>query len=249
MKTGYKILSALSAAMLLGGSLCLIGYADEEFQPDNYNDDTTYSEPVTVQSETTYSEPDYNYTSSAYYDESTVVSEAEEYAESEWVEDYESEFDDDVSSSTTASELLESIYSSEAATSSSYSDYTEYGSYVNPYSSTYDDDYVYVTSETIAEDAELIDNSSKALDTDELTEDDWAAIMLALEDGSESTDGTGTFNFIKENEEEQDQTVDWMLYVGVALIIAAVFVVAFVVISTSKAMKKSPAKDKLQQVG
>ncbi len=243
--------------MLLGGSLCLAGYADEAYLPDDGNDNgmAAYSEPAAVQSETTYTESTYDYTSSSYYSEETTVSEPDVYYdESEYAYEDESsaytQYEDDEetasSSSVTASELLESIYSSEEEASSSYSDYTDYGSYVNPYSSTYDDDYVYVTSETIANDEELIDNSSKTLDTDELDSDDWAAIMLALEDGTESTDGTGTFSFIKDNEEDEDQTVGWMMYVGVALILAAVFIIAFVIIYTSKAMKKTSVKEKVQ---
>ena len=76
------------------------------------------------------------------------------------------------------------------------------------------------------------------MDTDELTKDDWNKIMLALSDGDVAQSDTQTFNFIKNNVEEGDTSVDWMLYLGIVLIFMAVLTVAFVVITTNKANDK-----------
>ena len=87
---------------------------------------------------------------------------------------------------------------------------------------------------TYTEPAEsLIEVESEAIDTDELTADDWKSIMLDLEQGNIS-DGTKTFNFIKNNEDtDSDNSLMWMLYLGTGLITIAIFLVIFVVISTT----------------
>ena len=120
-------------------------------------------------------------------------------------------------------------------TTTSYVDYTsQYIAYT--YEAEYDDDYYYVP--TYTEPAEsLIEVESEAIDTDELTADDWKSIMLDLEQGNIS-DGTKTFNFIKNNEDtDSDNSLMWMLYLGTGLITIAIFLVIFVVISTKKANK------------
>ena len=123
--------------------------------------------------------------------------------------------------------------------------YNEYNSYVDytsqyieyTYNAYYDDNYYYVPEYTAPVES-LIDANSKEIDTDELSADDWNTIMLSLENGKVSDDGTKTFNFIKNNEEVGDTSIAWMLYLGCALIISAVFVIIFVIISTKKAKKK-----------
>ena len=49
---------------------------------------------------------------------------------------------------------------------------------------------------------------------------------------------TKTFNFIKNNDQEGDSSVEWMLYVGVVLILMSVLTISFVVITTNKANEK-----------
>ena len=124
-------------------------------------------------------------------------------------------------------------------TTSYYIDYTsQYTQYIeNTYQAKYDDNYYYVPSYTAPEES-LIEIDSKEVDTDELTKDDWAKIMLALSDGDVNDSGTQTFSFIKNNNEEGDTSVDWMLYLGIVLIFMAVLTVAFVVITTNKANDK-----------
>lgn len=100
---------------------------------------------------------------------------------------------------------------------------SQYNQYIaNTNNAQYDDNYLYVPSYTAPAES-LIETSSKVIDTDELTADDWASIMLDLDNGSVSNDGTKTFNFIKNNEDEGDTSIEWMLYLGVALILLSVF--------------------------
>ena len=62
--------------------------------------------------------------------------------------------------------------------------------------------------------------------------------MLALSDSNDTEKATQTFNFIKNNTEEGDTSVDWMLYLGIVLIFMAMLTVVFVVITTNKANDK-----------
>lgn len=123
-------------------------------------------------------------------------------------------------------------------TVSNYNDYNQNNNYVNPYSTVYDDNYVYVPSYTEPE-QDLIDTSSKVINTDELTKDDWAKIMLDLEKGNVTDDGTKTFNFIKENDEVADTSIAWMLYLGMGLILLSIFTVIYVIISTNVTIRKN----------
>lgn len=125
-------------------------------------------------------------------------------------------------------------------TTSYYMDYnSQYTQYLeNTYAAQYDDNYYYVPSYTAPQES-LIEVSSAPVDTDELTQDDWHKIMLDLSDGdAKSNDGTKTFNFIKQNTEKGDTSVDWMLYLGIALIGMAFLTVTFVVITTNKAYEQ-----------
>lgn len=71
-----------------------------------------------------------------------------------------------------------------------------------------------------------------------MTNDDWHKIMLDLSDGNVKEGNTKTFNFIKNNDQEGDSSVEWMLYVGVVLILMSVLTISFVVITTNKANEK-----------
>lgn len=193
--------------------------------PDpSYESDPGYEPDPGYTSENTWnSEPDYNNSYNSEYPGDTTDNEASQF---------------------TSSELLnESIFSQEGENEeNSFVDYNQYNSsnYVNPYSAIYDDNYVYVPSYTEPEQS-LIDTSSKQVNTDELTQDDWAKIMLDLEAGNISDDGTQTFNFIKQNDEVGDTSIAWMLYLGVGLILLSIFLIIYVVISTKKDNRKYAA--------
>ncbi|MBQ3969184.1 MAG: hypothetical protein II685_01715 [Clostridia bacterium] len=186
-----------------------------------------YTDPGTTASyEQTYSDSGYGYESTPAY--SGVVSDVvgdQSYAQPTY----------DYSSTTYNTYSAYNPYN----TYSTYIDYTsQYNQYVaNTYQAQYDDNYYYVPSYTAPQES-LIDIESKEVDTDELTQDDWARIMLDLSDGNVSDNGANTFNFIKENEEKGDTSVSWMLYLGASLIAVAVFIVIFVVITTNKANDK-----------
>lgn len=128
-------------------------------------------------------------------------------------------------------------------TTSYYMDYnSQYTQYIeNTYQAQYDDNYYYVPSYTAPAES-LIEVSSKPVDTDELTRDDWHKIMMDLSNGNVKESNTQTFNFIKENVVEGDTSVEWMLYVGIVLILMSLFTVVFVVISTNKAKDNSQLK-------
>lgn len=124
-------------------------------------------------------------------------------------------------------------------TNSFYMDYnSQYTQYIeNTYQAQYDDNYYYVPSYTAPEES-LIETSSKEVNEEELTNDDWHKIMLDLSDGNVKEGNTKTFNFIKNNDQEGDSSVEWMLYVGVVLILMSVLTISFVVITTNKANEK-----------
>ena len=115
----------------------------------------------------------------------------------------------------------------------------QYNQYLyNTYQAQYDDNYIYVPEyEAPAE--SLIETSSKQVDTDELTKDDWKSIMLDLSDGNLNDDGAQTFSFIKDNEEKGDSNMMWMVYLGTALIIASILMVIFVFVTMGKENAKN----------
>lgn len=120
-------------------------------------------------------------------------------------------------------------------TTSFYVDNTEqYNQYIyNTNQQQFDDDYIYIPQyEAPAE--SLVNTSSKVIDTDELTKDDWRSIMLDLSHGDMDDSGAKTFNFIKENNEEGDTNMMWMVYTGVVLILASIVMILFVIVSASK---------------
>ena len=76
---------------------------------------------------------------------------------------------------------------------------------------------------------------SKSVDTNELDASDWE---MAL-DFSGSMDGTNDFNFIKNNKSADDETTfQWMLYLGVAMIVGAVIGVICVVFTCINKRRK-----------
>ena len=205
---------------------------------------TTYTDPGTIASTytdpgtTTYTDPVVSY-DPVYEDPGTTVSYDTSYTDPGYT------YTDPTYSETTTNVVSDNTYQTynydnySYNTTSYYIDYTsQYTQYIeNTYQAEYDDNYYYVPSYTAPEES-LIDIESKQVDTDELTDDDWEKIILALSDGESGGSGTQTFNFIKNNSEEGDTSVDWMLYLGIVLIFMAVLTVAFVVITTNKANDK-----------
>lgn len=115
----------------------------------------------------------------------------------------------------------------------------QYNQYIaNTYQAQYDDNYIYVPEYEEPTES-LISTPAKVIDTDELNNDDWHSIMLDLSAGNmDAGDGTMTFNFIKENNEEGDSDMMWLVYLGTILIIAAILMVIYVIVSTGKAKEK-----------
>lgn len=256
MPIKFRILCIISAICFLASTACLTGYAVEMMDRYSGDDDVTidptpdvsYVDPpyVEPEPEPSYVEPSYvepepepSYVEPSEPDVSSPTS---DYTPSEPNYGESSDYSSDVSQ-LTPSDLISDGNFPQGGTSSTYtSSYIDYTSqYIaNTYSATYDDNYVYIPSYTEPEQS-MIQTSSKYLDTDELTADDWASIMLNLEDGNISDDGTKTFNFIKQNNTEGDTSISWMLYLGVALILMSVFLIMFVVISTKKAASRLSA--------
>ena len=181
--------------------------ADPGYTDPGSNTDPGYTEPV-------YSAPDQSYTQSSYEEPQSTVQ--------EYTPAY--------------SEVISEGNYPQRDTTRRYVDYTsQYIAYT--YEAQYDDNYYYVPTYTEPTES-LIEVESDTIDTDELTSDDWKSIMLDLEQGG-ITDGTKTFNFIKNNAENDgsDNSLMWMLYLGMGLITIAIFIIIYVVISTKKANK------------
>ena len=212
---------------------------------------TTYVDPGTTYTDpgTTYTDPGTTYTdpgTTTYTDPGTTTYTDPGYTVSTYTDPGTTYTDPSYYSNTTTNVVTDNTYQTYNYdnytyynTTSYYMDYTsQYNQYVaNTYQAKYDDNYYYVPSYTAPEES-LIEIDSKEVDTDELTRDDWNKIMLALSDGNVTESDTQTFNFIKNNVEEGDTSVDWMLYLGIVLVFMAVLTVAFVVITTNKANDK-----------
>lgn len=250
MPIKLRILCIISAVCFLASTACLTGYAVEMMDRYSGEDDVpvepvpdvSYTEPIPEPEpnpepipepnpEPSYIEPepvDPNPEPTSSYSESEYIPSDPGYTDSSEVINNPSQV--------TPGDLISEGNYPQAGTSSTYIDYTS--QYIaNTYSAVYDDNYVYIPSYTEPEQS-MINTSSKHIDTDELTSDDWATIMLNLEEGNISDDGTKTFNFIKQNEEQGDTSISWMLYLGVGLILLSVFLIIFVIISTKKAASR-----------
>lgn len=248
MTVKLRVLSVISAVAFLCSLACFSGYAvslNEHYSGDEGEEpivvdpgvvepepEPIYSEP-TVDPEPVYSEPIVD--PEPTYSEPTVDPEPS-YSE----QDPNSELP-----SYTFSELISDGNFPTADPSSEISQTGNfYESYYNPYTQTYgafyDDNYVYIPSYTEPE-VSLIETSSKQVNSDELTAEDWATIMLDIEKGNMTADGTKTFDFIKDNKEQGDTSIAWMLYLGFGLILSAVFIIIYVIISSGKAAKKYAA--------
>ena len=257
-----RIICAVSALCLMGSAACLSAYAAELFEQksgdeytepaDQGNTDPGYTDPGYTDPGVTdpgYSDP--GYTDPGYSDPGSTDpgNTSPSYSDPGYSDPGSTDpgnSDPGYSNPGGTDQGAASEYSGETGNGSegsyvppeqpavtSYVDYTsQYIAYT--YEAQYDDNYYYVP--TYTEPAEsLIEVESEVIDTDELSADDWKSIMLDLEQGN-ITDGTKTFNFIKNNNDEtgDDNSLMWMLYLGVGLIMAAVFLLIFVVLSTNK---------------
>lgn len=263
MSKKLRILSAVAALCFLGSVACFSGYA-AEFMKNPSGEDVVAADPVVdpgnvnedpgpgyVDPDSNYTDPGINYEdpNTSYTDPGTVTPPYVEpdptYSDPNTTASYDPGYSEPTYSSTTSEVVSDNLYQqnydnySYYNTTSYYMDYTsQYNQYItNTYQAQYDDNYYYVPSYTAPE-GSLIEVSSKEVDTDELTREDWHNIMLDLSDGSVKERNTQTFNFIKDNNEEGDTSVDWMLYLGIVLILTSVLTVVFVVITTNKANDK-----------
>ncbi|MDE7389815.1 MAG: hypothetical protein K2M82_02600 [Lachnospiraceae bacterium] len=253
MTVKLKFLCVISAISFLASLACFAGYAAElngervgdedtptvsvDPAPDVPVDpgytDPVYSEPTYVDpvvSDPGYVEPDPGMSSDIGGDDPMVsVPGTDIGGTSEPIDIAEPSLSTDVDNSQV------DIDGTTTSVSSDYTDYNQYNSYYqNPYNAVYDDNYVYVPSYTEPTES-LVNNSSKIINRDELTADDWKRIMLDLNDGNVSGgNGNLTFNFIKENDEQGESSVEWMLYLGATLIFVSVAIVVFVVLTSSK---------------
>lgn len=259
MTLKLRVVAMLSALCFLGSTACFAAAAaDALYSPSGDEEQPAAEEPVYVDPtpEPTYEpEPVVSYEPEPVvsYEPEPEVPEDPGYTES--VPEYQpvtsvpedEPVDSEPIYSGTYSELigennfpqpLESTVSQQpdyGTTTSVYTDNTvQYNQYIyNTNQQQYDDDYIYIPEyEAPAE--SLVNTSSKTIDTDELTKDDWRSIMLDLSRGDIDESGAKTFNFIKENDEEGDSNMMWMVYAGVALILASIVMILFVIVSASK---------------
>ena len=257
MKIRNKIISVISAVCFLASVACYSAYAAELLKQPSKDEDYSYTEPVTpdpgytepVTPDPGYTEPvtpdpvyvdpepvtpDPGYTESTYNEDPSYVDPGYEdptyTSEGEYPATYS-----DVISEGNFPQPETPVYSMPA-----YTDNTaQYNQYIaNQYQAQYDDNYIYVP-EYEEPTQSLIPTESKVIDTDELTKDDWNSIMLDLSNGSlDGTEGAQTFNFIKENDEEGDTDMMWLVYLGTALILASILMVVFVIVTSTKASSK-----------
>ena len=257
MSIKLRILCVISALCFLGSVACFSGYAAEIFYHSS-GDEEVPADPGYVEPEPVYPDPEPVYPDpepvTPNPDPGTVsqdpvvdptqstVSQEPTYSDPGTVStepaDPNNVSQDPSNSSPTVSDVISDGNYPQDTFSTRIDDASEYNQYIeNINQAKYDDNYLYIPSYT-APTEKLIETSSKIVDTDELTAEDWAKIILDLDDGNISDDGSKTFSFIKDNEEEGDTSIEWMLYLGVALIVLSIFTVIFVIISTSKANEK-----------
>lgn len=154
---------------------------------------------------------------------------------------YEPSYDDPdpVPQSSDTSSYIE--YSNNDDYSSSY-----YYNNNTDYSSSYqDDNYVAAPASDVepqsADPSVELYDVKKTVDGKELNSKDWEDIAASLKNaGSASGDDGDDFSFIKNNNSSSDNG-DWMLYVGIALIVLSVVGVAYVIISNVNNHKKAKA--------
>ncbi len=252
-KMKLTIISIISAICCLGSIACFSAVAAETLNRPSGDDEYPAAvEPVapTAPVEPTTPEPyvPADPTPEPYVPEEPIVSyEPEPYYESTPTTDpqeYQEPATSEYTYSATYSDVIsEGNYPQPTVSyqTQSYTDYTtsyvdnsyQYNQYVyNTYQAQYDDNYIYIPE--YEEPAEsLVNTASKVIDTDELTNDDWHSIMLDLSnDNIKKSKGTQTFDFIKDNTEEGDSGMLWLVYAGVAMIFTSAFMVIFVIVSS-----------------
>lgn len=80
----------------------------------------------------------------------------------------------------------------------------------------------------------------KEIDTNELSADDWKIVL-----DTNQTDGTDTFDFIKNaDENSRSNNAHWMLYGGIALIVLGIAGITFVIVSSVRSSNGSSHHNK-----
>lgn len=247
MKLKHKIISVISAVCFLASLACYSAYAAELLSAPSKDEDTGYTE----QPDPGYTEPvtpDPGYTDPVTpdpgYTEEPVYSADPEptYSDYTGYDDPSEYYPDDGDYSATYSDVISDgnfpqpdVYTPVYSAPTYVDNTQQYNQYLaNQYQAQYDDNYIYVPEYEEPTES-LVSTSSKVIDTDELTKEDWGSIMLDLSNGNLDTTGAQTFNFIKENEEQGDTNMMWLVYLGTSLILASVLLIIFVIVTTSKA--------------
>ena len=248
VKLRLRIISVIAALCFLGSVACFSAVAAEMLAEPSGDEEPIYTDPVEpvtpepvdpgpVTPEPVEPEPYVpEYTESTYTEDPTTYEDPTDY------EDPTISYDPNEPDYNSAYESLISEGNFPqpneyvAPVSSTYVDNTQqYNQYIeNQYNAQYDDNYIYVP-EYEEPTTSLVATASKIIDTDELTGDDWDSIILDLSNGNLDAGGTQTFSFIKDNDAEGDTDMMWLVYLGAGLIVAAVLLVIFVIVSTIKA--------------
>lgn len=256
MKRTHKILCVIAALCIICSAACFSAYAAEMlYHPSSDEEDTAPADPVPA--DPGYTDPapyDPGYTESVWEDpgytdpvvsEEPVVptdpaepdygEEPQEPDPSEGGESYSPTYSDLISEGNFPQPSVSSA--APATVADNAAQYNQY--IINNNNAQYDDNYIY-TPEYEEPVESLISIEGRTVDTDELTGDDWESIMLGLsEDEIKNVPvDAQTFNFIKDNKEEGDVDMMWIVYLGAGLITAAVLIIIFVIVSTSKAKAK-----------
>ncbi len=256
MKIRLRIISVIAALCFLGSVACFSAVAAEMLNQPSGDEEPIYTEPADpvnpepvtpdpVTPEPTDPEPYVpDYGESTYTEDPSYGGDASEYVDPGY--DDPNNYDPNETDYNSAYDSLISEGNFPQPTdpvpaASTYVDNTQqYNQYIaNQYNAQYDDNYIYVP-EYEEPTTSLIATASKTIDTDELTGDDWDSIILDLSNGNlDNTGGTQTFSFIKDNEDEGDTNMMWLVYLGSGLIIASVLLVIFVIVSTLKTNSSS----------
>ena len=264
MSIKHRIISIISAVCLLGSAACFSVFAadsltpsgDEETAPaaveptapavtENPVVEPAAPEPEPVQepiqepaADPTVVDP--QPTDPGYTDDPTTY--APEYTENPTQQDNgETTYSPTYSDVITEENYPQPTYTPpESYYTQPYVDTTQqYNQYLyNTTQAEYDDNYIYMPQYEEPTES-LISTPPKPINTDELTSADWRSIVLDLSNGTAAAEGgTQSFDFIKDNEEEGDTDMMWLVYLGTVLIIASILLIVYVIVSTSKANAK-----------
>ncbi len=114
--------------------------------------------------------------------------------------------------------------------SNQYEEYNDVNSYLGG-------DQTYVEPVTSASSASLYDVDENDIDDTELASSEWKSILANINTSSGSGDDSDDFGFIKNNTSKVDNG-DWMLIVGISLMVLSAAGIAYVIISNVMTRKK-----------